>query len=133
MISPQKFSLHFIGLHPAVRGNTDISIVFPLKSASEKQAFQEQYLDFLPKAVAYSVLQNFIGKDKDTSYFLAIDNRNRLSLPEELCLYQGHADPPPPFIMGGRDYWGNELSEYQESVLRGYEDLHAPRTWAPSI
>jgi hypothetical protein len=114
------------GLHPAVRGNTDISFCFGLKSQSEKAAFAEQYLDMIPKAQAYAVLQDFIGREGEQRHFIAVDNRNINDVPEEDCVYQGYAEQTPDFIMGSREYWGDELEPHHAKMLEAHRELHHP-------
>jgi hypothetical protein len=82
----------------------------------------------VPKSEVLGLLQNFCGRvaKKEDRYFLAIDSRNPNGQPLEETIYQGTAEPAPPFILGCEEYWGTDIEKVRSKAVNVHRVIHLP-------
>lgn len=114
-------------LAPGVRSNTDLLVLFSMQSAREIEHAQEQWFSAIPKHQFPPFLRANTGKRKidgqTRHFFLAKDNRNPEGMCEADTMFTGFATEVPDFVLGSKEYWGDEVPEMHRKLLEKGRNL----------
>lgn len=113
-------------MHPGVRANADTCVVFGQEDPLQVEAVAEHYFSKLPKPDAIKVLNDYAYKDpySEKNYALLIDvtDRNRSKCYEQRVA-QACFKETPPFLVGGPDFWSEDLEQYKQFWREAYQGM----------
>lgn len=90
------------GINPACTGNTDLAVVFNLRSERDKEAVRTKFCDFFKNDDDMEALRNQATHRK--WHFVAYD-QSEPSRDPRFTMFCGRAIQAPPFVMGCKAWW----------------------------
>lgn len=115
------------GIGPALRGNIDMAVLFPVRAQRDKQAARENFIDFVRNDTEFDEVQAIIQK---TPYTILFVDQSRPYMPAPECVYAGIAAPDDKlgaFFMGTREFWRG--SEEQARLYEGADSWLERDDW----
>lgn len=107
------------GLPPSIRANTDLAISFRMIQENSKEALAKDYFTRVPKQEAYRLMDTYAVRYQDgSSQFLAIDTDDSLANGLDDMFSIGMAEDPGPFILGCKEWWGDEINQVDQLYER---------------
>lgn len=110
------------GINPACTGNTDLAVVFNVRSERDKEAVRTKFCDFFKNDDDMEGLRNQVTQKK--WHFVAYD-QSEPSRDPRFTMFCGRALRAPPFVMGCKAWWKKNkeqlLTIIKESMEAGPE------------
>lgn len=113
------------GLPPAMCANTDMVMMFPVRSQRDKEAVREKFLDYLKND---QELDELLDEVQRVPYVVTWADQSHPNTRPEECVWAGcwpwHGDDRPRFFAGSKSWWKG--SEKQLGKYGGQDWLNKP-------
>lgn len=108
------------GINPACTSNTDLAVVFNVRSERDKEAVRTKFCDFFKNDDDMEALRNQATQKK--WHFVAYD-QHEPSRDPRFTMFCGRAPDPPPFVMGCKAWWKKNKKQLIAIVAEHPEEL----------